>query len=203
MIQSKADLKEYLAKDKFALHMTRRRPKLLGEPDEIWRFQIVLRKHEYYRNCTRNIFMKCFYGYLHLKMGYKLGFNVPCNTFKGGLHLLHAGMIGVNNKARIGEWCDVCPGVIIAQNIESDSVPVIGDHVWIGSGAKIFGKIVLGDNMMIGANAVVCKSFPQGNVRLAGNPAEIVSEKGNAFYQDTHLFEQQFHSGKSAGTYRK
>lgn len=191
MIKSKEDLKRYLAMDKYALQMTRRRSKLLGELDEIWRFQIVLRKHEYYRNCTKNIFMKFFYGYLQLKMGYKLGFNVPCNTFKGGLRLLHAGTIVVNKKARIGEWCDVCPGVVIAQNLDSDSVPVIGDHVWIGAGAKIFGKIVIGDNTMIGANAVVCKSFPQGNVRIAGNPAKVVSEEGNAFHKDSHLFEQE------------
>lgn len=183
MIQSKEDLKRYLAMDKYALGMTRRWPKLLGEPDEIWRFQIVLRKHEYYRNCTKNIFMKNFYGYLHLKLGRKLGLSIPCNTFKGGLHIVHVGLIGINNKARIGEWCSICPGVIIAQNIEDDSVPVIGDHVWIGAGAKIFGKIVIGDNTMIGANAVVYKSFPQGNVRIAGHPAKIVSEEGNAFHQ--------------------
>ena len=49
MIKSYDDLLYYLKKDKEALNITRRRPKLIG--DDIWKFQIALRKHEYYNNC--------------------------------------------------------------------------------------------------------------------------------------------------------
>lgn len=49
MIKSYDDLLYYLKKDKEALNITRRRPKLIG--DDIWKFQIALRKHEYYSNC--------------------------------------------------------------------------------------------------------------------------------------------------------
>jgi serine O-acetyltransferase len=48
MINSKEDLKRYLAADKIALNIKRRRPRLLG--DAIWKYQIALRKYEYYLN---------------------------------------------------------------------------------------------------------------------------------------------------------
>lgn len=58
--------------------------------------------------------------------------------------------------------------------------PVIGNNVWIGPGAKLFGDITIGDNVMIGANSVVTKSFPD-NVRIAGIPAKIISYEKNAY----------------------
>ena len=48
MIRTKEDLRLYLQKDKEALEITRRHPRIIG--DEIWKFQIALRKHEYYKN---------------------------------------------------------------------------------------------------------------------------------------------------------
>lgn len=54
-------------------------------------------------------------------------------------------------------------------------------YVWMGSGAKIFGKIIIGDNTMIGANAVVNSSFEEGNVRSAGVPVKVVSNNPNVY----------------------
>ena len=48
MIRTKEDLKLYLQKDKEALGIKRKLPHIIG--DEIWKFQIALRKHEYYKN---------------------------------------------------------------------------------------------------------------------------------------------------------
>ncbi len=48
MIRTKEDLRLYLQKDKEALKITRKRPRIIG--DEIWKFQIALREHEYYKN---------------------------------------------------------------------------------------------------------------------------------------------------------
>ena len=58
-----------------------------------------------------------------------------------------------------------------------DLTPVIGDNCFIGPGAKIFGKINIGDNVAIGANAVVNKDVPS-NVTVAGVPAKIVNQNG-------------------------
>lgn len=48
MIQTKEDLRLYLEKDKQALGITRKRPCLVG--DDIWKFEIALRYHEYLTN---------------------------------------------------------------------------------------------------------------------------------------------------------
>ena len=60
-------------------------------------------------------------------------------------------------------------------------VPKIGDYVWIGPGAKIFGKIRIGNNVSIGANAVVSKDIPD-NAIVVGNPERIVG------YQEKNMY---------------
>ena len=153
MIENKEDLKRYLEMDKIALGKSEKYPHMF---DWIWKFEIALRKHEYYLNCTTNKIMQKYYKYKHLSLGVKLGFDIPANVF-GGLRINHYGLIVVNPNAKIGEWCDVHQGVNIGQNIEEGSVPTIGNNVWIGPGAKIFGKIKIGDNMQISAQR--CELF--------------------------------------------
>ena len=60
---------------------------------------------------------------------------------------------------------------------ENGKAPTIGDNCFIGPGAKLFGDIKIGDNVAIGANAVVNKDFGD-NVTIAGVPAKVVSKKG-------------------------
>ena len=54
--------------------------------------------------------------------------------------------------------------------------PTIGDNCIIYPGAKIFGKITIGNNVVIGANAVVNKDVPD-NAIVAGVPARIIRYK--------------------------
>lgn len=51
--------------------------------------------------------------------------------------------------------------------------------MYIGPGAKIFGDIFIADNIAIGANAVVNKSFYESNITIAGVPAKKISNKGS------------------------
>ena len=51
-------------------------------------------------------------------------------------------------------------------------VPVLGDNIYLGPGAKIFGRVVIADGCKIGANAVVNKSCEQKNSVLVGVPAQ-------------------------------
>ncbi len=53
-------------------------------------------------------------------------------------------------------------------------VPRLGDDVWIGAGAKIFGGIVIADGCKVGANAVVNRSFTEPGRTIAGVPAKVV-----------------------------
>ena len=115
MIETKADLKEYLDKDKRALGIKKRRPSIIG--DEIWKFEIALRMDEFYRNTKENKIIALFWKWRHRQLGLKLGFSIPCNCF-GGLRINHYGLIVVHPLARIGDWCDIHQGVNIGQNIE-------------------------------------------------------------------------------------
>ena len=60
-----------------------------------------------------------------------------------------------------------------------DLAPTIGDNCYIGPGAKLFGDIVVGNNVAIGANAVVNKSFRENDITVAGVPAKVISHKGS------------------------
>ena len=51
--------------------------------------------------------------------------------------------------------------------------PTVGDHVMIGAGAKVLGPITVGAGVKIGANAVVVKDVPCGNVAI-GVPARLL-----------------------------
>lgn len=66
-------------------------------------------------------------------------------------------------------------------------VPEVGNNVWIGPGAKIFGKIYIANGYAIWANAVVNRSFYEPNKFLAGISARIVSDKGNLIYELTMI----------------
>lgn len=54
--------------------------------------------------------------------------------------------------------------------------PILGDNVVVCCGAKVIGGITVGNNVMIGANAVVCKDVPD-NCVVAGVPAKIIKMK--------------------------
>ena len=97
------------------------------------------------------------------------------NVFGPGLCITHWGTIVVSSHAKIGKNCRIHPSSCIGNHM---GAPIIGDNVYIGPGAKIFGNITIGNNVAIGANAVVNKSVPN-NVTVAGAPAKIISHKSS------------------------
>lgn len=182
MIQSKADLNRYLKLDMQVYGRTSKRARLFH--DEAWRFHLALRHHEYHHNqCgLYHKLLDKFWSIIHRHYGLMMGWDIPVNTFGPGLKINHFGLIVVNNNARIGAFCDIHQGVNIGQHGNNpDDVPTIGDNVWIGPGAKLFGKIHIADGIAIGANAVVRKSFEEPNISIAGYPAVKVGDKGNRY----------------------
>lgn len=182
MIQSKQELQRYLKLDRQVNGFSGRRPRLYG--DNTWKFLIALRHEEYHFSKSGRWHRLCkrFWAMVHGYYGIKMGWDIPINTFGPGLKINHFGLIVVNGNARIGAFCDIHQGVNIGQHGESqDDVPTIGDNVWIGPGAKIFGRITIADECAIGANAVVNKSFDERNISIAGVPAKKVADTGNMY----------------------
>ena len=83
----------------------------------------------------------------------------------------------------IGDNVNISQGVTIGQTNRGKrkGVPVIGNGVYIGPGAKVIGKVTIGNNVAIGANAVVTEDVPD-NACVAGVPAKIVSMNGAEGY---------------------
>ncbi len=180
MIKSKVDLKEYLEADKKNLGRNKNRPSMF---DTIWKFEIALRKLEYYTNVHKNPMLrlvKCYWKIKYKILECMCGFKIPINVFGKGLSIAHQGTIIVNPCTKIGENCRIHVGVNIGTAAGSSKlVPTIGNNVYIAPGAKIFGDIKIANGIAIGANAVVCKDFLEENITIAGVPAKKISQKGS------------------------
>lgn len=101
----------------------------------------------------------------------------------------HSGAIVIHGCAEIGDDCIIRQGVTIGNRRLDDPLgaPVIGNRVNIGAGAKILGRVHIGDDVEIGANAVVIKDVPSGAVAV-GVPARILQRTTEA---DTKPHEHQ------------
>lgn len=178
MISSRNDYLQYLEADRIALQKSlpiRFRP----HKDPIWAFEQALRRYEYTLNCKKNRLHRGLAYLFYRVLGLLLNFSIPPNVFGPGLSIAHYGTIVVNSNARIGANCRIHVCVNIGADArDGKKAPHIGDNCYIAPGAKIFGGITIGNNVAIGANAVVNKSYPDNNVSLGGIPARIISESG-------------------------
>lgn len=114
-----------------------------------------------------------FYYARFRRLQYKYGVELNQHTEIGyGLRLPHRGGIVIHPGAKVGNNCEIMQGVTIGNNIlkDRDAVAAIGDNVLICAGAKIIGAVKIGNNVVIGANAVVTKNVPDNTI-VAGVPA--------------------------------
>lgn len=191
MIQSKEDLKYYIQCDLKSQGIssitTKMKLKELFCP-AIWKYEIKLRKMEYRKNCKANGVISKIINFIMAsslgRYGLKLGFEIPLNVTGPGLCLCHPGTVIINGRARIGANCRIHAGVNVGnysrfgESWTADNVPILGDNVYIGPGAKMFGKITIGDNVAIGANSVVTHDVPSG-VTVVGIPAKVINTRGS------------------------
>jgi serine O-acetyltransferase len=94
--------------------------------------------------------------------------------FGPGFVILHSTGVVINGKVRGGRNVFVEHGVTIGE--EKGKVPVLGNDVFIGAGAKIVGNVTIGDRVKIGANAVVVKDVPSDSTAV-GIPARVLPKK--------------------------
>lgn len=93
-----------------------------------------------------------------------------------GFVLFNSFGVTVASGSVIGSDCTVYSGVFVAHkaNGRGQGVPIIGNNVTLMSGCKVLGDIAVGDNAIIGANAVVIKDVPP-NAVVVGIPATVIS----------------------------
>lgn len=93
--------------------------------------------------------------------------------------IIHSQGIVINSRVRAG--CDVFLEHQVTIGEEQGKCPRLGNDVFVGAGAKVFGDVTIGDHVKIGANAVVCRDVPDDSTAV-GVPARNISRKrSNAF----------------------
>ena len=103
---------------------------------------------------------------------YKYGFQISPSTRIGkGLYIVHRGPVVINCRAELGDNCTLGNIVTIGQTNRGKKAgcPKIGDRVFIGAGAVLVGKIVIGDDVIIAPNAYVTIDVPSRSM-VIGNP---------------------------------
>lgn len=94
-----------------------------------------------------------------------------------GLSILHPSMgVVVSRFAKIGKNLTLTGGNVIGAkpSIRQGGVLMIGDDMNLGANAVVLGPVVLGDRVTVGASAMVNKDFPSDAI-LVGVPAKKVN----------------------------
>ena len=177
---NKTDLKKYFIED--LKRFNNKKPNIKDHilHNEVWYiFHYIkhLRYIEYYKDKNKLLFLWHFFRYKHL--GFKLKITIYPGTIGSGFRIYHAGdFIHVGKNVRIGKNCTILPGVVFGNKTEKEdnSTVTVGDNCYFGLGAKILGSVKIGNNVTIGANAVVTKDIPD-NAVVGGIPAKIIKIK--------------------------
>ncbi|USS93454.1 sugar O-acetyltransferase [Fructilactobacillus ixorae] len=125
--------------------------------------------------------------FVETDLQFDYGFNIYIgNNFFGNYHLTLLDSCPI----RIGQNCYIGPNCGLYTNIhplnardrihdvELGAPITIGDNAWLGGGVTILPGVTLGQNVVVGAGAVVTKSFGD-DVVLAGNPARVLKTIDN------------------------
>ncbi len=100
--------------------------------------------------------------------------------------------IFISGGAEIGKNCTIFQQVTIGSNTLNDSkkcgIPIIGDNVFIGAGAKIIGNVKIGNNVRIGAGAVVVEDVCD-NATVVLQNSKIIHHKNKKINKFVNLNE--------------
>lgn len=192
-IKSREELSFYLMADRM-MNRGVFRPSLKNRltsfitPDYMMQWLSAMRHVSYYGQLRDGVnlpYICWLIKYRRLSM--KLGLSISVDVFGYGLVIPHYGTIVVGAKPRIGNYA-----VLHTSTCISDNGKVIGDGLYLSTGAKITSEITLGNNISIGANSVVNKSFLDNNALIAGMPARYIEEKDAWYMEDSkYLWRHQ------------
>jgi serine O-acetyltransferase len=118
------------------------------------------------------------YKFLKLLSEILTGIDLPCEAKLGRrFRIDHFGGIVISGDAVFGDDCVIRNGVTVGlRHTGHRGAPVIGHRADIGAGAKVLGPITIGDDVAIGANAVVITDVPSNHIAV-GVPAKIRPRK--------------------------
>ncbi len=142
-----------------------------NEEYQIYRFIAALRKAEYYKS---NKFLYTYYYRRSNILGEKLGYFIAPGVLGKGVRIYHRGDIIINTHSVIGDGCMLHGDNCVGNNGRDNECPVLGKRVELGIGAKVIGGITLAEDIKVGANAVVTKSFLEPGITIAGIPAKKI-----------------------------
>ena len=152
----------------------------------------VLRHYEYYLNRTKCLITNlrrgdwrglmllpffCLMGALFYirwrRKSLKTGMQIYPNTCGPGLAVTHQAYVHIDNLTTIGKNCSVLPMVLFGKSKQGRIE--VGDNVTFGCGVTVLAPCKIGNNVFIGAGAVVNKDIPD-NCIVAGVPAKIIKK---------------------------
>jgi serine O-acetyltransferase len=110
------------------------------------------------------------------------GIEIPRRAKIGpGLYIGHFGGITVSSIAVIGRNCNLSQNITIGVSGAGSKrgAPTLGDNVYVAPGARLVGKITIGNNVKIGANAVIHKDLPDNAIAVLDPGFKIISYAGN------------------------
>jgi serine O-acetyltransferase len=148
-----------------------------------YRYSFWMRSSAYFKK-SKNIIAFTFSRIFLSHFIYKFGIDIPYTTHIGpGLYIGHFSGVFISSEAVIGKNFNISQGVTVGRASRGSKVgaPIIGDSVYIAPGAKVIGNISIGNNVTIGANAVVTSDVADNSV-VVGIPAKTISHKGSRGY---------------------
>ena len=169
MITSKKEFLDYISED---MKVNGISDNLFKHLNVIYKFLYCLRKVAYLCNTKKSKLRIKFWQLLLTHYSVKTGITIGPNCFGKGLYLPHYGYIVVNSSARFGDNCVVQCGVNVSESV------VGGDNIYLGTGSKLMIGVSIKTGTIVGANAVVTKSFDEENIVVAGIPAKKISNNG-------------------------
>ena len=186
MILTRQDLHYYIKADFEAQEMTH--PLMArftyGENWAMFKYMKTLRKLEYYESTSSNYIhrvLRCYYLLKHRRQALKYNMYIYPNVVGEGLKIIHPGFRRIDRVVKsLGKNCTILPMVLFGK--KTPDTPsrciTVGDNCYFGTGCTILGPVRIGNNVIVGAGAVVTKDIPDGCV-VAGVPARIINRDDN------------------------
>lgn len=112
------------------------------------------------------------------------GISIPASAKIGhSFYIGHFGGIIINADSIIGDNCNVSQGVTVGVSGQEakKGIPILGNNVYLGANAVVAGKVIIGNNVLISACSLVIMNLNDNSVAM-GVPAVVVSNKGSKGY---------------------